>query len=126
MANYSRDYNVVLTEKKVLYGETPIVFKEGDKGSFITAFIKKENKIFDTTGLEPKFFCKDENGVVYAIEDAVNFVNGGTTGEIKIILTEEILAVPSKFVGQLELHDADSIYTFELVDFTVENKLFND
>lgn len=129
MANYSRNYEITLTETKAVYNETPIVFNEGDYGtSKINILIKKENKVYDLTGLTAKLYVKTESGEVIVIDDADSFENGEENGKLLIKLSKEILDKPSKYVAQVELHDTtdNSVYSFQTFEFEIVNRFYNN
>ena len=125
MANYSKAYDITLSERRASVGELGVpTFKEGDVGtSKILLKIRKDNKQFDLTGLKGALYAKDENENIYNIDDT-GFEIGTTTGEITLKLSKEILDVPSKYVAQFELKDdvEGSVYTFEQFSFVVADK----
>ena len=124
MANYSRNFEVTLTESKASYGEGGIpTYKESDKKSKLGFQIRKDNKPFDLTDLKATLFVKDKDENIYEI-DSTNFTAGGKDGKIVVSLTDEVLAVPSKYEAQLELKDDTdgSVYTFEVFELEVVDK----
>ena len=124
MANYSRNFEITLTESKISYGEGGIpTYKESDKKSKLNFIIRKDNRPFDLTDLKATLFVKDKDENIYEI-DETNFTAGGADGKITVSLTDEVLAVPSKYEAQLELKDATdgSVYTFEVFNLIVEDK----